>query len=157
MKKKYYIFSGIIIIVLVLFLSLREYKSNYYKLSVEDTQAILINTDFNISRDELKEAGSTILKLDFVEGNPEKEVFTENMNLITVPAANLLDRKFLRRLKKQEGIVVIVSEDDALATHAWLILTRKGFDNIKILGVSENETLRYTFKPETDTLVQVDF
>lgn len=157
MKKKYYIFSGIIILILVLFLSFREYKSNYYKLSVEDTQALLINTDLNISKQELNEAGSAILKLDFVEGNQEKEVFFENMNIITIPASNLLDRKFLRRLKTHEGIIAIVSEDAALATHSWLILTRKGFDNIKILDVSENETLRYTFKPETDTLVKVEF
>ena len=157
MNKKYYIFSGTVILVLIVFLSLREYKSNYYKLSIEDTQAILINTDLNISNQELKEAGSAILKLDFVEGRIENEVFTENMNLITVPTSNLLDRKFLRRLNKHEGIVAIVSEDAGLAAHAWMILTRKEFDNIKILDVSENETLRYTFKPEIDTLRQAEF
>lgn len=157
MNKKYYILSGIIILVLIVFLSLREYKGNYYTLSVEETQAILINTDCNISGDALNVAGSSILKLDFDEGNLGHELFTENMNLITVPTSNLLKRKFLRRLENHEGTIAIVSEDAVLATHAWLILTRKGFDNIKILDVSENETLRYTFKPETDTLVQVDF
>lgn len=150
MKKKYYIFSGIIILVLIVFLSLREYKSNYYKLSVEDTHAIIINADPAISAQELKAAGSTILKIDFIEGNPENEVFIEDMNLITVPTSKLLDRKFLKRLEKHDGIIAIVSEDAALASHAWLILTRKGIDNIKILDVSQNETLRYTFKPEID-------
>lgn len=148
MKKTNYIFSGIIILVLIVFLFFREYKSNYYKLSVEDAHAILINTDLNISTEELKAAGSAILKLDFVEGNIENVVFDEKMNLITVPASNLLDRKFLRRLEKHEGIIAIISEDAGLAAHSWLILTRKGFNNIKILGVSENEIFRYTFKPE---------
>lgn len=157
MKKKYYIFSGIIILVLIAFLSLREYKSNYYKLSVEDTHAILINVDLNISNQELKAAGSDILKLYFTEGNIENEVFNEKMNLITFPTSNIIDRKLLRRLEKHEGIIAIVSDDAGLAAHAWLILTRKGFDNIKILGVSENESLRYTFKPEIDTLVRAEF
>ena len=149
MKKKYYIFSGSIILILLVFLSLREFNGNYYKMSVKDAYAILIKTDINISAEELKETGSSVLKVHIVLGTSENEAFSEEDDQITVPAANLLDSRFLKRIGNDKGTIVIVSEDVELATHAWIILTRKGFENIKISDFSKDEKLNYTFQPET--------
>ena len=135
---------------LLVFLIMRDYRGNYYKISVEDAHAILINTDLNISAEELKAAGSTVLKIHLIMGTSDNDAFSEEGDQITVPAANLLNRRFLRRIENHKGTVVIVSEDIGLATHAWVILTRKGFENIKIFGFSNNENLRYTFRPETE-------
>ena len=137
--------SGAIILTLLVFIYIDESKGNYYKKSVADTYTLLVNSDINISEGELKAAGPEILRINlFFEGEE-----SEQNNPISILPENLLDRKFVKQLKKHKGTIVIVSEDAGLAAHTWLILTRKGFDNIKILRVTENETLKYTFEPET--------
>ena len=60
-----------------------------------------------------------------------------------------MKRHLLNQLEQHKGIIVIVTEDVALAVHSWFILTRKGVDNIKILDVANNELLNYSFEAET--------
>ena len=145
MNKKYFIYSAVIIATLIVFVVIYENKGNYYKESVEDTHARLSNEDINISPEELETAGSEILQLDIVS---EGEL-SEKDNSIIVPADNLLDRNFLKRLKKHKGTIAIVSQDEGLAAQAWVILTRKGINHIKIPGINANETFEYTFVPES--------
>ena len=145
-NKMYYIISGGIVLTLLVFVFIDESKGNYYKKSVEDTYALLGNSDINISAGELKATGTDILKINIVFEDEESEL----NNYISVRLENLLKRKFIKRLKKHKGTIVIVSEDIRLAANAWVILTRKGLDNIKILGLTKNETLKYTFEPEIE-------
>lgn len=145
-NKKYYIISGAIILTLLVFVFLYESNGNYYKKSVEDTYALLVNSDINISVGELKAAGPEILKINVVFEGEESEMD----NYISVQAENLLDKDFVKRLKNHKETIVIVSEDIGLAAHTWLILNRKGIDNMKILGISENEMFKYTFESEMD-------
>ena len=149
MNKKYYIYSGAIIIILVVLVLINENKGDYYKKSVEDIHIQLKTEDIDISSDELKVAGSAVLQVNVVLEDGENEVVNKSENYISVPAESLLDRKFLKQLKKQKGIIAIVTEDPGLAVDSWLILTRKGIDNIKILDYKQSEVLQYTFEPET--------
>ena len=145
-NKKYYILSAAIILVLLVFVFIDMSKGNYYKKSVEDTFAHLILADINVSNMKQKEATQKLLEVNVVFEGEDREV----NDRITVRAENLLDDNFLKLLNKHQGPVVIVSDDLGLAAHAWVILTRKGYDNLKIRGVTENEMLKYTFEPEKE-------
>lgn len=144
MNKKYFVYSAVIIVTLVVFIFMHESKGNYYKESVEDTHAFLTNNDVNITAAEIRMANSEMLQLDVVLAGE----FSDENNYITVPIGQLLNRKFLNRLKKHDGTIAIVSEDANLAVQAWVMLTRKGINPMKILGFRANETLKYTFEPE---------
>lgn len=148
MNKKYYIYSGPIIIILLLLVFINENKSNYYKKSPEDIYALLQTVDINISSDEINAVGSTILTLDIVLEEKENKVFNKSEDGISVSTAKLLDPEFLNQLEQHEGIIVIVTEDVALAVKSWVILTRLGVDNIKILDVTKSEVLNYSFEAE---------
>jgi hypothetical protein len=144
MNKKYFIFTGIIVLPLLLFVFINEQKGNYYRSSVEDTHALLTGMDINISAAEIEAEGTEMLAIDVVtEGEPR-----EGEHHITIPADQLLNGQFLKRLRKHEGTIAIVSEDKGLAALAWVILSRKGFDELKIKDIKENETLQYTFEPK---------
>jgi len=147
--KRYYIYSGAIITILLIFVFIHEYKGNFYTRSLEDTYALLQTQDINISGDELDAAGPTVLELDIVYNDIENNEIKKAEGCITVPTAKLLDQQFLKQLEQHKGMIVIVTKDVALAVHSWLILTRKGVDNIKILELANNEVLNYSFEPET--------
>jgi hypothetical protein len=149
MNKKYYLYSGAIIIILLMLVLINENKGNYYKMSVEDAHALLETEDINISSDELKAAGTAVLQVNVVLEDGEGVELPETENYISIPVAKLLNQKFIKRLKKQKGPIAIVTEDVGLAVQSWLILTRLGVGNMKILDISKNEVLRYTFEPET--------
>lgn len=147
--KRHYLYSGLIIIIILILVFVHEYRGNYYDRSIEEAWALLQMKDINISDDEMRAAGPSVLKLDIVFDDTEENVIKERENYISVPTSKLLDRKFLKQLEQHKGVIVIVTEDIALAVHSWLILTRKGIDNIKILGLTNNEVFNYSFEPET--------
>lgn len=144
--KKYYIISGLILLTLLVFVIIYESKGNYYTKSVEDAYALLFHSDINLDSGELQASAKDLLKVNVVLEGEENEL----KNHLTIRSENLMEKQFLKRLKQHKGDIAIVSEDLGLAAHAWVILTRKGFDNIKVKGINENETMKYTFEPDKE-------
>lgn len=146
MNKKYYIISGSILIVLALLAYIHKSNGDYYRISVEEAFASLQDG----SAGEMNASDSTVLTIELIAGDSAIMIFDERGHHISLTSDQLLEKKFLQRLRKQEGSIVILSEDAGLAIHSWLILRRMGIRNLKIAEHLKNEKPEYTFEPEEE-------
>lgn len=144
MNRKYYLYSAAIIVIFLLLVTIKEKRGNHFEKSVNDTHALFINADPTILQEEIDAAGSELLRLDILSG----ETSRETSNYIAIPIENLSDPVFVKRLKKHKGPITIITNEFKLAAPAWVILTRMGISNIRILDADDDETLGYTFEPQ---------
>lgn len=144
MNRRYYLYSAAIIVVLLSLVFINEKRGNHFEKSVNDTHDLFITADPTISLEEIDAAGSEILRLDILSGEPRRE----SSNYIAIPIDEISEPEFLKRLKKHKGLIAIITNDLKLVAPAWVILTRMGISNIRILDADDYETLRYTFEPQ---------
>lgn len=148
MKKKYYLYTTAIIALLLVFVFVNEYRNDYYTLSVEEAHELLEKSEINVSEQQILSESQALLRVNIKLAVDDKGVCTITENKVTISIERLLDRKFIKQLKKHDGMIVLEADNPALAVNAWLMLTRKGVTNIKLLDYKKNEELHYTFTAE---------
>ena len=152
MKNNKYLIAGVIFCILIALILLREFKGNYYRVSAEEAYKISLKGNIFItptSLDTLKDVSLVIVLseksdvIDSLSGNHFKS--------LKIRPSELLKWKNRRQFKNLSGSIILQAENPGLATNAWVILSRRGYRNIKILDVDSNEELKYTFQPDTLT------
>ena len=152
MKKNTYLIAGVIFCILIALILLREFKGNYYRVSAEEAYKISRNGNIFItptSLDTLKDVSLIIVlseksdDIDSLSGN--------HFKILNVRPSELLKWKNRRQFKNISGSIILQAENLRLATNAWVILSRRGYKNIKILDGDSNEEFKYTFQPDTLT------
>ncbi|MFC2137684.1 hypothetical protein ACFLTE_05865 [Bacteroidota bacterium] len=142
MKNRTFILFGAAFIVFILFILLYETLGNYYRIPIEDTHTMSLNKDILINSENLDMLDKATLIIYLSEINENNDVSGNQFKKVNIVPADLLKRKNIRLYKKYSNSIIIVSANIPMATRAWVILSRKGFDNIKILDNNDNERLK---------------
>ncbi|MBN2348536.1 MAG: hypothetical protein JXJ22_06860 [Bacteroidales bacterium] len=148
MKKIGYLLSSVIILLVILFIILHEIKGDYYRLSVEEAYTITQNERILIRYDALDSINPEPLIIYLSENPVENSISAKNYKNLMAKPAELLNLKY-RKIYRHTGNLVLWSDNPGLSAGAWVILNRKGYKNIKILGDPENETFKYSFQPDS--------
>lgn len=143
MKIKYYLYSAAIIAIVMLLVFFSEIRGDHYRMSVKEAHEIFIHADPAISREEADALGPELLEVEILSGGKGRET----SNHLAIPFEELGDHAFVRRLKKHKGPVLIIADEYSLAAPAWLILTRMGVSDLRILDGDDNENMKYVFEP----------
>ena len=143
--KRRYILIGTAFLALVLFILFHEIKGNYYQISAEDSHAISFNEDILINSEDLDMLDKETLIIFLSDNKENTAVSGSQIKKINIVPADLLKRSNIRLYKKHSEPIIIESDNIAIAARAWVILSRKGFKNIKIVDDSDNEKFTGNF------------
>jgi hypothetical protein len=147
--KKYKTIFLVIVPILILAL-IRSLSSNHFKSDAKKwaepslMQSNIITPDkygsltgnFLIIHLDTEKNGNTGIKGNEVEMLPDEILQSEN----------------LKRIKKNDGPVLLSSTDPAISSRIWMILSQLGCKNIFILPKeADNEVLKYKFR--TDSII----
>lgn len=128
--KKTQIFVSLTLILSVLILVIiREIKSDYARLSVEEVHQISLDESVFITLNNLSD-NKTVIILDTQE---PKLVFPKNVNILHLKASELLEAKNKKKLKQLEGNFTLYSNNINTASSCWVALTSLGYTHVKIL------------------------
>jgi len=73
-------------------------------------------------------------------------------NEIEIVPATILQSENLKRIRKNDGPVLLFSADPAISSRIWMVLSQLGCKNIFILTKeADNEVLKYKFR--TDSII----
>jgi len=137
----------IVLLLLAVALVLVIVKSNGKNRFKQDVQMAIetaISGNFSVPVNELKGNENQYL---IVELNDSGE--TRFDNSLQIPFEKLLDESILKRLKKNENKILLVSEDILKAEKAWIILNQLGIENVFVLSNEKNaEVFKYKFHPD---------
>lgn len=144
--KKYKVIL-IILIPIVILVFIRALGTNHFQTDA-------------IKHAEPSFSGSNILtpdKVSQLEGEKllillGKDVIKHNFSATvkSIPPDSVMEKENIGLLLKHNGPVLLSSEDVAVATRVWMILSQMGSENLYILSEDpEPEVLKYEFRPDT--------
>jgi hypothetical protein len=78
------------------------------------------------------------------------DLLADREGAVNIPAGSVMAKENLRKLRDQNGNIVLASEDPALTAKIWMMLSQMGFKNLYILSYEENnEVFNHQFQPDT--------
>ncbi len=149
MKNYWYILSGLLFLAIIIGIIVFESKGNYYKVSTEEIYKATLNSEIALNTEALNNQSKSILLVDLSEDKEEDESLTSEINILNIKPSDLLKPANRKLFKNHSGLIVLQSDNKAIATKAWVLLSRVGFSNIKIRSEEVGESLKYTFQPDT--------
>jgi len=134
------------LLILVLF---RLLNPNQFKPGVEH----LASPSFGQLNLINSESISTLAgeKLFIALDTSDKEEIGVFGKVITIPADSIVSKKNLKTIRNHEGPVLLFSEDPSLSSRIWMVLSQMGIRDLFIFTNSNNEVLKYKFRPDTLT------
>ena len=148
MKQYWYILSGAFLAGIILLILTDKNKEDYYTVTTEDVHRISTSQELLINSNDLKKYyGSSLLIHLAVK--PEKDFLATSDKEIYIESSDLLKRKNRKIYANSPGLLVLVSEDIEIAAKAWTIMSRKGYENIRIMDNNTNESFKYSFQPDS--------
>lgn len=126
-------------------------KAYWYEKPLEQSIALMQHGEHYVSVDEaaynlINDQEKPYL---FIDVRPEEEYKHFSLpDAINIPAERILEHASLRLLKNSDQKIVIFSNEEALATKVWLILTREGISNIYVLEKGLNGMVEEIFLKE---------
>lgn len=151
MKKHWYIISGLLFSAIIIGVIILESQGNYYKVSIDKIYTATLNNKVVLSNEALTNHKKSILFVYLSEGIEEDDAISNEIIRVNILPSDLLNTENRKRFNNHSGIIVLQSEDTAISVKAWVLLSRVGFSNVKILNDSAEESLKYTFQPNTIT------
>jgi hypothetical protein len=86
----------------------------------------------------------------FVNLDRNTDTLRNSLQMTQIDPENLLAHENLKKLRAQKGSIVLVSEDPALSSRVWMLLSQMGYSNLFVLTDStDNEVFKYKFRPDT--------
>lgn len=149
MKKIRYIISAAIFVMLIILIVSKKVKDNYYTLDTKKVYSMTIDSSVIITKNELSRFAGDPVVVSLSEPDKPADTALNNFTVRYVKPADLLNRENKHFYKKNNGPILLYSNDESLAAQAWVILTKKGFKNLYVLDMNERENLNYSFQPES--------
>ena len=145
----------LVILVLVVFVIIRNSDQNLFKRDVKTAVEALKSNSNLISWNHLQMFSSPYLIIDLGSGTrPDSLQFQQT---IQIPFEKLLDKANRNILDEASGDLVLFSDNIATASKAWVILNQLGYKNLLILTSEDNpEELKYKFQPDTTARLEHD-
>lgn len=73
----------------------------------------------------------------------------QQKGLVHIPVRSLLVKANLKIIRMHKGPVLLYSVEPGISARAWMILSQMGYRQVYILtGDTDNEVMKYQFKPE---------
>lgn len=140
MKKTVLFISIFTILVLLVLIGIREINGNYFKASISEIHQQSLNdityTNFNELTNE-----STVIHLTPSEPSNLK-LQLNKASVIYIKANELLSKENKKVLKNINGDIILFSDDIQISTNAWVILSRLGYENVRLLVEMNDETFQ---------------
>lgn len=134
-----------LLLILVSLIFIRERKGNYYTLTAEEVHQLSLNNSLYIHPEDIHSYDNS-LTIKILEESEIKSESSENH--LQIYPAELLQHDIRKKIKNYSGTILLKSNNEILLANAWYILSRKGFENIKIAGFQKEELL-YKFQPDS--------
>jgi hypothetical protein len=146
---KYRVVFAVVLPLLILVL-IRSFGTNHFREDAKKWAGPTFNRSNIVSRDQLNaiQGNKLIVNLD------EKATNVSGImnNQISVAPADILKSDNLKTIRKHKGPIFLCSADHGISARIWMVLSQMGFRNIFILADdSDNEVLKYKFRPDTTT------
>ncbi len=128
---KEYRFVFLFIVILGILVLVRTYDHGRFRYDAVRWASPSADGAALISSAELSHAAGTVLFL-LPDGSvtppdiPDSEV-------LAVGVDSLIEKKNLRRIRRNDGVVVICTEDVSMAAGVWMVLSQTGIRNLYIL------------------------
>ncbi len=148
MKPNWYIISSIFLSGILLLILAVEIKGDYYKISTEEVHRISTREELLIHATELKKYAESPLIIH-ISDSIETDNSSDSDQEIYIMPSDLLKRKNRKLYATSPTLLVLSSEDIEISAKAWVVLSRKGYRNIKILDDTTNEIFNYSFQPDS--------
>jgi hypothetical protein len=139
----------IIMIPVLLVLILIRSAGIHFKSDAKKWADASIKQSNRISKDQVGTISGNKLIVNF---DKEENIVRESSNeLINVSPDSLLTGNIVKTIMNHKGPVLLYSSDQGVSARLWMILSQLGRKNIYILtdSASDNEVLRYKFKPDS--------
>jgi rhodanese-related sulfurtransferase len=96
-------------------------------------------------------------KMESLPGNKLIVLLSENIpapentkiSAVVIPAPTILDKKNLKLIRKNNGPVLLYSDETATSAKVWMILSQLGLKDIYILTAGNEEVFKNEFRPDT--------
>lgn len=148
MKKYLYIISGVILAGILVGFLFTEFKGDYYTLTPREVHNISTKQEIIINSADLEKYSGAYLLIHITD-KPEEKITNNSDKEIYIKPSELLLRKNRKIYANSPGMLVLASDNMANSVKAWIILSRKGYENLQILDNDSNENFKYTFQPDT--------
>lgn len=144
-KYKTVIAISAIIIILVF---VRTLSTRHFKIDAKRFAEPSFNHSVIIAEEQISTLAGNIL---FVYLNKDEKLIKElPQRAMKLPADSVLNRKYLKKIFKHKGPVLLMSSDPVVSARIWMILSQMGCSNIFILsGNTDIEIFKYKFRPDT--------
>ena len=145
-----YKYKTVIVVVLpiLILVCIRSFSQNHFKTDAKKLAepSLLRSNIINIEKSGNLEGNRLLIYLDKNAGSMS-EISFETLNVLS---DSILSHKYLNRIKKHKGPVLLYSSDTGVSSRIWMILSQLGISNIYILTKSSgNEVFKNEFRPDT--------
>jgi hypothetical protein len=76
-------------------------------------------------------------------------------NTVNLMPSEVINDANIKRIKENEGPVVLYSEDPAVSSSVWMLLSQTGIKNLFILSDRNDEIRKNEFRPDTVVLPEL--
>lgn len=142
-KFRFTILTVGIVLVLVIF---RMTDGNLFKNGAEKNALPALSGENIMQPSDPKFLADNTL-LVYID-NPKFKYATHS-NFMDVESDHLLDRDVVKELKRHEGNIVLMADNDSVKARAWMLLAQKGVKNCYIALVNSGERFNHQFEPDT--------
>jgi hypothetical protein len=143
----------LIVLPLLILVLIRSAGSNHFKPDAEKLAEPSFVKSNIINVDQL--ASLSVDKLICLT-EPMENVKNVFGNYIEIAPGDILMKENINKIKNNSGPVLLYSQDVAMVSRIWMVLTQMGIKNIFILTAdSDNELIKHEFR--SDTLLKPEF
>jgi hypothetical protein len=143
-------YKAVILVVLpvLILVLIRSVSPNHFKPDVKKWAEPSLMQSNIISKDKLGTLTGEKLIVNLDNGNAD--LSDPANNVINMNSADILIKDNLKTIKNHKGPVVIYSDETALSSRIWMVLSQLGCKNIYILtNDTEIEVLKYKLVPDS--------
>lgn len=152
-RLKQYKYVALLIFIVLIFVFFRSTGVDNFKPGAEKYAAPSALRTNLISADQMKslKGNKLIILLS------EKVSVPENADIksVIIPASAILADNNLRLIRKNDGPVLLYSDETATSARVWMLLSQLGLKDIYILSAGNEEVFKNEFRP--DSLIRPEF
>jgi len=144
-------FVLIVLLIIATLVIVKTCERNGFTGDAQLAVNAMVNVENTVSENDYKQNKSEYFVLELIEKEVPSTLQFENAKGVVFE--NLLEESSLQSLKGKK--VLLVSENPALATKAWIILNQFNIENVFLLNKEENpEVFKYEFQPDTSSKLE---
>lgn len=145
----------LVIAVLLIFIIVRNADRNVFRENAKTAVEDALDNRNLITLSKFRELGTPYLVIEL--GSEKKHDSLQFKHSIQIPFEKLSDKPNREILDQAEGKLILLSDNTATASKAWIILNQLGYRNVLILTLDENPgELKYKFQPDTTARLEQD-